>query len=98
VYHFVTWTHEQGGAGITPGHGDWKRVTSSFPPQDALANRQLLKYLAGKTVLKDTDLDRIRALFGEKVSFRMCKLVNQNQLTHRRLRSTMPSSSVTRSS
>lgn len=71
MYHFVTWTHEQGGAGITPGHGDWKRVTSSFPPQDALANRQLLKYLAGKTVLKDTDLDKIRALFGEKVSLRM---------------------------
>jgi len=64
----VTWTHEQGGAGITPGHGDWKRVTASFPPQDALANRQLLKYFAGKTVLKDADLDKIRALFGEKVS------------------------------
>jgi anoctamin-10 len=67
AYHLVTWTKEQGGAGITPGHGTWKRVTSSFPPQDALANRQLLKYLAGKTFLKDTDLDRIRALFGEKV-------------------------------
>jgi hypothetical protein len=68
AYHLVTWTNEQGGAGITPGHGDWKRVTSSFPPQDALANRQLLKYFAGKTILKDTDLDKIRALFGEKVS------------------------------
>lgn len=31
AYHLVTWTHEQGGAGITPGHGDWKRVTSSYP-------------------------------------------------------------------
>jgi anoctamin-10 len=74
----VTWTHEQGGAGITPGHGDWKRVTSSFPPQDALANRQLLKYLTGKTVLKDTDLDKIRALFGEKVGLRNVQITNTN--------------------
>lgn len=69
AYHLVTWTKEQGGAGITPGHGDWKRVTASYPPQDALANRKLLKYLAGKTFLNDTDLDQIRALFGEKVAF-----------------------------
>lgn len=68
VYHLVTWTHEQGGAGITPGLGDWERVTSSYPPQDPLANRRLLKYLASKTFLKEADLDQIRALFGEKVS------------------------------
>lgn len=68
VYHLVTWTHAQGGAGITPGHGDWERVTSSYPPQDTFANRRLLKHLAGKSFLKDADLDQIRALFGEKVS------------------------------
>lgn len=68
VYHLVTWTHAQGGAGITPGHGDWERVTSSYPPQDTSCNRKLLKHLAGKSFLKSEDLDQIRALFGEKVS------------------------------
>lgn len=67
VYHLVTWTHEQGGAGITSSQRE--RVAASFPPHSNDANRRLLRQLAGKYVLKAEDLDAIRALFGEKVAF-----------------------------
>lgn len=67
VYHLVTWTHEQGGAGLTSTQ--WERVTSSFPPQAYDVNRKLLRRLASKYILSAEDLDAIRALFGEKVAF-----------------------------
>lgn len=69
VYHLVTWTHEQGGAGVTAGLGQWERITASFPPQASAANASLLAEFASKTILSSGDLDEIRALFGEKVAF-----------------------------
>ena len=31
VFHLMTWTHEQGGAGVTAGVDKWERVTASSP-------------------------------------------------------------------
>ena len=67
VYHAVTWSKELGGAGITPNHGKWKRVTASFPLHDQDACSELLRQWSRKTLLTAQDLDAIRALFGEKV-------------------------------
>ncbi|RMZ13034.1 hypothetical protein D0862_02468 [Hortaea werneckii] len=69
VYHLVTWTHEQGGAGVTANFGQWTRIRSSFPPHEAGATRKLLGRLARKMVVDMDDLDRINDLFGEKVAF-----------------------------
>ena len=67
VYHLVTWTHEQGGAGVTANFGQWTRIRGSFPPHEAGATRKLLGRLARKMVVNMDDLDRINDLFGEKV-------------------------------
>ncbi|KAI5205293.1 hypothetical protein AUEXF2481DRAFT_83581 [Aureobasidium subglaciale EXF-2481] len=69
VFHLVTWTKEQGGAGITANLGQWENVTASFSPHAWIANTELLRKLAAKTVLGVEDLDQIKALFGEKVGF-----------------------------
>ncbi|KAI5251482.1 putative plasma membrane stress response protein [Aureobasidium subglaciale] len=66
VFHLVTWTKEQGGAGITANFGQWENVTASFSPHAWIANTELLRKLAAKTVLGVEDLDQIKALFGEK--------------------------------
>lgn len=68
VFHLVTWTKEQGGAGVTAGFGQWRNVTASFAPHAWTANKRLLKQLSAKIVLRADDLDQIKALFGEKVS------------------------------
>lgn len=69
VYHLVNWSTEIGGAGIVPGHGKTKNVTSIFPMHDKPANTALLKHLSQLVVLGDEDLDHIRDLFGSKVAF-----------------------------
>lgn len=69
VFHLITWTHEQGGAGITAGIGQWENVTASFPPHSPTANAKLLRGFAGKPILNAEDLDDIRAQFGERVAF-----------------------------
>ncbi|KAJ5771164.1 uncharacterized protein N7511_003215 [Penicillium nucicola] len=69
VYHAVTWQKKIGGAGITPGFGQWERVTASFPLHDKEACSDMLRKWSRKTVLTSQDLDAIRALFGEKVAF-----------------------------
>jgi hypothetical protein len=33
VYHLVNGSKHDGGAGITPGYGEWENVTSIFPIQ-----------------------------------------------------------------
>ncbi|KEQ78134.1 hypothetical protein M436DRAFT_60067 [Aureobasidium namibiae CBS 147.97] len=68
VFHLVTWTKEQGGAGVTANFGQWRHVTASFSPHAWTANKRLLKQLSSKIVLRADDLDQIKALFGEKVS------------------------------
>ncbi|KAJ5513854.1 hypothetical protein N7463_003406 [Penicillium fimorum] len=69
VYHAVTWQKKIGGAGITPGFGKWENVTASFPLHDQDACAEMLRQWNRKTVLTASDLDAIRALFGEKVAF-----------------------------
>ncbi|KAK6004902.1 hypothetical protein QM012_007681 [Aureobasidium pullulans] len=69
VFHLVTWTKEQGGAGVTANFGRWKHVTASFAPHSWTANKKLLKRLSAKIILEADDLDQIKALFGEKVAF-----------------------------
>lgn len=69
IYHLVTWQRKDGGAGITPNWGRWKNVKASFPLHNQAANQKLLRRWSGKTFLTSQDLDAIRALFGEKVSF-----------------------------
>jgi anoctamin-10 len=67
VYHAVTWQRHLGGAGITPGIGQWKNIASAFPLHDQAANAELLRNMSRSLTLTDKDLDAIRALFGEKV-------------------------------
>ncbi|KAJ5452486.1 Anoctamin/TMEM 16 [Penicillium cf. griseofulvum] len=69
VYHAVTWAKEIGGAGITPGVRKWENITASFPLHDQDACAEMLRQWNRKTVLTTSDLDTIRALFGEKVAF-----------------------------
>lgn len=68
VYHLLNWSKDQGGAGITPGLGNWKNVKSIFPIHNEPANRKLLKRLSKKLLLNKEDLDEIRNLFGSQVS------------------------------
>ncbi|KAL4943105.1 hypothetical protein BDV06DRAFT_211306 [Aspergillus oleicola] len=69
VYHAVTWKKALGGAHITPKHRKWKNVASAFPLHDQAANAELLRKWSKSILLTAEDLDAIRALFGEKVSF-----------------------------
>ncbi|KAF9886362.1 hypothetical protein FE257_011507 [Aspergillus nanangensis] len=69
VYHVVTWAKSLGGAGITPGLGQWERVTACTPLHDQAINASLLKKMSRRMKLTEEDLDTIRALFGEKVAF-----------------------------
>lgn len=69
AFHLVTWSKEQGGAGITPGLGKWENVTSAFPLHNPRKNRELLIYLSKRLFLSSDDLDRIRDIWGTKVAF-----------------------------
>jgi len=57
----------EGGAGITPKHGEWIGVESIFPLHDPSFNKAWLKTWATKYMLKVEDLDQIRNRLGEKV-------------------------------
>ena len=65
----ITSPAEEGGAGITPKHGQWKEVESIFPLHDHAYNKNWIKRWATMTFLKTEDLDDIRNRFGEKVAF-----------------------------
>jgi hypothetical protein len=67
VYHLVNWPKSSGGAGITPGWGQWENVDSIFPLHNEPANLALLRKLSGRFFLTHDDLDDIRNLFGTKV-------------------------------
>ncbi|KAI1871901.1 hypothetical protein JX265_005887 [Neoarthrinium moseri] len=69
VYHLVTFSRENGGAGITPEFGRWENVKAVFPIHNEPANRQLLRHLSKRFFLTKDDLDQIRDLFGSKVAF-----------------------------
>lgn len=65
----ITGSHDEGGAGITPKHGEWKHVESIFALHDHEYNKKWLKKWATQYMLKLEDLDDIRDRFGERVAF-----------------------------
>ena len=67
VYQLITNPEDEGGAGVTPGHGSWKNVQSVFALHDHEYNKRWLKKWATQYTLKIEDLDEIRDRFGEKV-------------------------------
>lgn len=69
VYQLITNPQEEGGAGITPQHGEWKNVKSIFALHDHAFNKAWLKKWGRKYTLNVDDLDEIRDRFGEKVAF-----------------------------
>lgn len=69
MFHIVTWKKSLGGAGITPGHGKWINVKSVFPLHNRAATQAMLYKWSRQLRLHEEDIDQIRALFGEKVSY-----------------------------
>ncbi|PGG98694.1 hypothetical protein AJ79_08779 [Helicocarpus griseus UAMH5409] len=69
VYKMITLPVNEGGAGITPKHGEWNHVDSLFPLHDKQLNKEWIKSWSSKTFLSTDDLDQIRNHHGEKVGF-----------------------------
>ncbi|KAJ6164048.1 hypothetical protein N7470_002720 [Penicillium chermesinum] len=69
IYNMITLPSLEGGAGITPEHGDWKNVLSIFPLHDVKTNNRWMRDWSQKTFLSEDDLDQIRNKFGESVGF-----------------------------
>ncbi|KAI9050372.1 hypothetical protein LZ554_005537 [Drepanopeziza brunnea f. sp. 'monogermtubi'] len=69
TYLLITKSQSDGGAGITPKEGEWKRVESIFALHDHAFNKAWLKDIASKTFLDASDLVRIKDKFGEKIAF-----------------------------
>ncbi|KAH8731791.1 calcium-activated chloride channel-domain-containing protein [Phaeosphaeriaceae sp. PMI808] len=69
MHHLIHWSKELGGAGITPGTGQWTNVSSTFPLHNHRTNRVLLTHLSKRIFLTSGDLDQIRDLFGAKTAF-----------------------------
>ncbi|KAL6856371.1 calcium-activated chloride channel domain-containing protein [Trichoderma novae-zelandiae] len=67
--HLVNWPRSMGGAGITPGLGEWKNVKAIFPMHNDKVNQAMLRSFSKKLLLGTDDLDQIRDLFGSKVAF-----------------------------
>ncbi|KAJ5085004.1 hypothetical protein N7532_009775 [Penicillium argentinense] len=69
IYHMITLPAQEGGAGITPNHGEWEKITAVFPLHDEETNKKWIREWSKKTFLSDDDLDQIRNKFGESVGF-----------------------------
>ncbi|KAJ5985594.1 hypothetical protein N7499_008118 [Penicillium canescens] len=69
IYQMMTLPKEEGGAHITPGHGQWKNVSAIFPLHDVETNNKWMREWSKKTFLSEDDLDQIRNKFGESVGF-----------------------------
>lgn len=67
IYHMITASRGEGGAGITPKHGQWRCVEAIFPLHDHVKNKQWLNEFTRKTFLTPDDIDQIRNAVGEKV-------------------------------
>jgi anoctamin-10 len=91
IYHLITVPKAEGGAGITPRHGEWKNVDAIFPLHDEETNRECMREWSKKTFLSTEDLDRIRNTFGEHVSLSL--VYGSFKLTGARLAFTLPSCS-----
>ena len=70
IYHMITLPTQEGGAGISPQHGEWRNVTAIFPLHDEETNRRWIREWSQKTFLSEDDLDQIRNKFGESVRAR----------------------------
>jgi len=68
IHHMICCSTEEGGAGITPKHGEWKNVEAVFPLHDHVKNKKWLTEFTRKTFLSPEDLDEIRDTVGEKAS------------------------------
>ncbi len=68
IHHMICCPQEEGGAGITPKHGEWKAVEAIFPLHDHVKNKKWLAEFSRKTFLTPEDLDEVRNIMGEKVS------------------------------
>ncbi|OJJ50716.1 hypothetical protein ASPZODRAFT_148155 [Penicilliopsis zonata CBS 506.65] len=69
IHHMLILPRDEGGAGITPDHGEWKDVVALFPLHDEAVNKKWIKEWSQKTFLSPEDLDQIRNKFGEDVGF-----------------------------
>ncbi|KEY74212.1 hypothetical protein S7711_00368 [Stachybotrys chartarum IBT 7711] len=69
IYLMITKSHEEGGAGVTPGNGKWKYVRSVFPLHDHEFNKAWIQKWSGKYLLDQADLDEIRDKYGESIAF-----------------------------
>jgi anoctamin-10 len=69
VYHLVNWSKDLGGAGITPGIGQWQNVKAIFPMHNTKLNQSILSHLSRKLFLTAEDIDSIRDMHGSKVAF-----------------------------
>ena len=67
IYQMITSPREEGGAGITPESGDWKRVEAVFPLHNHAKNKKWLSDFSRKTFLSPEDLDDVKDTVGEKV-------------------------------
>lgn len=74
IHHMICCPTEEGGAGITPKHGEWKNVEAIFPLHDHVKNKKWLTEFSRKTFLTPEDLDEVRNTMGEKASI---SFVNQ---------------------
>lgn len=68
VYLMITKPRNDGGAGITPAHGQWKYVESVFPLHNHAFNKKWIHQWSKKYLLGQNDLDEIRDKFGESVA------------------------------
>lgn len=84
VHSMITGPSEEGGAGITPKHGQWKNVQAIFALHDHEYNKAWLKKWATQYTLKSEDIDAIRDRFGEKVSlcsnYGVCAALTTNKV------------------
>ncbi|EXJ92814.1 hypothetical protein A1O3_01368 [Capronia epimyces CBS 606.96] len=69
VHHMICFPREEGGAGITPKHGEWDNVEAVFPLHDHAQNKKWLTEFSRKTFLNPEDLDEIRNTVGEKIAY-----------------------------
>ncbi|KAI7788439.1 hypothetical protein LA080_010772 [Diaporthe eres] len=69
VYLLITKPRNEGGAGVTPGSGQWKSVKSIFPLHNHSFNRQWIKKLSTKYFIEEDDINQIRDKFGEQIAF-----------------------------
>lgn len=67
IHHMICCPREEGGAAITPKHGEWKSVEAIFPLHDHVKNKRWLSEFSRKTFLTPEDLDEIKNTVGEKV-------------------------------